>query len=349
MKKHDRLFNSAADLAARGMLREACDKYLQATFACPSVWHKNRFYCFIMHSMILRELHFPATPQDIKTLKKQFLDNEEEPSHFRVEAAFAVGVLESERGRREDAAEVYRQGLDIASSCTAEERGRIGVVSDSGPTKVSQLIDTVVKSVESNLSILEGRGRTQPLNSTTERRQLGDQSAMPGVGVMKMSFDSMLEMDEDLVERATTVGGNACDCCGKTLEELGQSKFDCCSRCKLVYYCSKACQVSRRNSEFVLLACTTVTCVHLMSHSCSTSHQKSAWKSGHKGACRKPDEIHPGDYMIVKDVQARPELNGSVVKVLNHREEDRWVVQSSGTADPVSLSAKKLQHIRPAK
>lgn len=83
------------------------------------------------------------------------------------------------------------------------------------------------------------------------------------------------------MERATIVGGNACDNCGKTLRELGVKKLDCCSRCYLVYHCSKSCQ-------------------------------KKVWRSGHKGACRAPEDIRPGDFMMHADgtsQQARDEWN----------------------------------------
>lgn len=73
----------------------------------------------MMHSSILRELHFKASDSDIATLQNKFLENENEPPHFRVEAAFCLGVILSHALDREQAAEMYREGLNIA-------RGGIG-------------------------------------------------------------------------------------------------------------------------------------------------------------------------------------------------------------------------------
>ena len=50
--------------------------------------------------------------------------------------------------------------------------------------------------------------------------------------------------------------GTACDHCGKTAEDAGVAKLLTCGGCKLVSYCTKACQTQ-------------------------------AWKSGHKSECRK--------------------------------------------------------------
>lgn len=121
------------------------------------------------------------------------------------------------------------------------------------------------------------------------------------------------------MERATIVGGNACDNCGKTLRELGVKKLDCCSRCYLVYHCSKSCQ-------------------------------KKVWRSGHKGACRAPDDIRPGDFMMLTGLVNKPAMNGTIGRIQQAtKKEGRWMVLLSDKEDAVSISASNLQHIRPAK
>jgi hypothetical protein len=128
--KSNRLMESGMILCERhNALRAGCDKFLAATRAANSVWAPHRFKCFMMYCTILRELHFEAADADMKTLHKKFLGCASEPPHFRVQASFTLGVLESHRGNREEAAEKYRQGLIVAREASAEDKARM-VVSD---------------------------------------------------------------------------------------------------------------------------------------------------------------------------------------------------------------------------
>jgi len=84
-------------MAQRGNLSGPCDKFLVATLAAPSVWSTHRFKCFMMHAMILQELHFRASPSDVTKLQAKFLDNAEEPPQFRVQASFAQTSMTEKR------------------------------------------------------------------------------------------------------------------------------------------------------------------------------------------------------------------------------------------------------------
>jgi MYND finger len=116
------------------------------------------------------------------------------------------------------------------------------------------------------------------------------------------------------------VGGNKCDCCGKTLEELAVHRLDTCSRCKLVYYCSVACGTK-------------------------------AWKAGHKKHCRKKHEILKGDIMRLFNLTSKPQLNGQLVEVLgpDPNADGRWQTKLSVNSNgrTMSISTEKLRHIRP--
>jgi len=214
MDKHTRLRESGEMLAGRGDLRGACDKFLAATLAAPSVWSPHRFKCFMMHTMILRELHFKASESDIKTLRKKFLRNVNEPPHFRVQASFALGVLETNRGDRETAAEMYREGLIIAREASPEEKAKT-VQSDDGPVPVALLIETDSKIIESNLSILSGTGPTMEKHPCEYKRDFGKKDAMPPIGdtialtsgvLEHSSFsEENVELLARLMERATMV------------------------------------------------------------------------------------------------------------------------------------------------
>jgi MYND finger len=66
-----------------------------------------------------------------------------------------------------------------------------------------------------------------------------------------------------LLQQRANAGGKMCDCCGKTLRERQLDSLMRCKRCKMVFYCSPACQ-------------------------------REHWKhkeNGHKSACRARGEI----------------------------------------------------------
>jgi tetratricopeptide (TPR) repeat protein len=121
--------------------------------------------------------------------------------------------------------------------------------------------------------------------------------------------------DPSIVKRLT-VGGSECDACHKSrtdVEEILQR----CSRCKRAYYCSTACQ-------------------------------QRQWNAGHHAACCKPGEIQADDYMVLKGLQRRPELNGKVVQIQHPAKDGRWAVSTRGQSKTLSIAPRNLVHIRPA-
>lgn len=121
----------------------------------------------------------------------------------------------------------------------------------------------------------------------------------------------------DIVRRLT-VGGASCDSCGKSREAV-QENFQRCVRCKRAYYCSEECQILQ-------------------------------WGAGHKKACREPGQIKPGDYMMLRGIVARAELNNKLCRVVKEANTPgRWAVKIEGETKPISIAHAKMVHIRPAK
>jgi hypothetical protein len=74
--------------------RDAADKYLKATRVAPDgVWTPHRYLYFSSYTILLVERHFKASASDFKTLRKDFISNEQEPSIFRVKAASVFSFL----------------------------------------------------------------------------------------------------------------------------------------------------------------------------------------------------------------------------------------------------------------
>jgi len=187
---------------------------------------------------------------------------------------------------------------------------------------ISMILDSNRETMEDNLGIMEGRGRVHSNDERSIRRDFGAQNAMPDIAPPMVGTLDSNWVDRDVVQRAVFVGGNACDNCSKTLKELGMDHLECCSRCKIMSYCTKKCQ-------------------------------KEAWRNGHKEHCRKRGQIEPGDYMKVMGLKAKPEFNGRIfqVKRPDPKNEDRWVVELEELIGQPAISIKlaNLQHIRPEK
>lgn len=53
-----------------------------------------------------------------------------------------------------------------------------------------------------------------------------------------------------------------------------------------------------------------------MAYYCSRDCQREAWTNeGHKQCCRKPNQILPGDFMLLTGLQRRLDWNGHIVRV----------------------------------
>jgi hypothetical protein len=127
-------------------------------------------------------------------------------------------------------------------------------------------------------------------------------------------------IDTRLIDRARP-DGEVCDCCGKTLAELQIPSFSRCGRCKMVFYCSPACQ---------------------------QEHWK---KKGHKEACRnKNGQIEIGDDMQLptKNPDGTTITKFKFVKVISCvGRGDQWRVQQHGLLENVLIvNGSDLLHIR---
>lgn len=117
--------------------------------------------------------------------------------------------------------------------------------------------------------------------------------------------------------RRVCVGGAKCDCCGKKRGDVEGGLFRC-TCCKKAYYCSETCQ-------------------------------KTNWRAGHRHACRAPGKIEPGDYMLIKGLVNRSELNLCCGRIIRPVQGGRLEVKIEGRSKTLSIAPEKLSHLRPAK
>jgi len=182
------------------------------------------------------------------------------------------------------------------------------VASNDANTVKSQLHRQTIL-LEANLAHSEGR---RPSSSHMQAL-----AAMKSTAGVQKSIYAMKSESGKLVNRALA-GGNHCDCCKKSTQELNLDSLLKCGRCQMVFYCSADCQ-------------------------------RMSWNSEHKRDCRKKGQIEVGDDMMLDRLSSRPDLNGRFVKVIGRgKTEGKWLVRLGDTTQPMSVSADKLVRLRPA-
>lgn len=114
-----------------------------------------------------------------------------------------------------------------------------------------------------------------------------------------------------------SVGGNVCDCCGKSMAEASTPCLLQCSRCRLAHYCGASCQTK-------------------------------AWECGHSLHCKKFGVFEPGDRAILHSLRNSSDLNGMIVLVEGPMgDSDKYKVDLMGMKRLLCVKKKNLRHLRP--
>jgi len=95
---------------------------LNTVYSFPK-WEKERWTAFACYTATLRNLSLPSDKEDLRNLKR-FVNDEEEPCHYRWEAAITLSILVCDTDK-ELAADYLRQALGLMEQVTEEERGRV--------------------------------------------------------------------------------------------------------------------------------------------------------------------------------------------------------------------------------
>lgn len=290
--------NQAKEALESKQYRSAADLYLEAVRLAPDVWTARRYDNFDSYCAALVVCCDDTTKQDVQVLKN-FLFSEEEPILFRVTAASTLGEIDQDSS---SVAQCLEQGIALCDAAKpADKRKRI-MVDDNIRTggdilmqckeSMSERLDEVLEKTNSNLA------------------ELLEESALP--------YEQRLVLAEE-----------KCDCCDKTIEDLGVDKLEeSCNRCQQAFYCSVDCKTKQ-------------------------------WKVGHSKSCRGSNTILNGDVMIIKGLTGKPIFNNALVLVIgpDTGNEGRWKVKVVGGTDctgmqvknrVISVAAEKLHHTRPA-
>lgn len=212
MESFTELRQAAIDAQNRGDCRLMADKAREALEVAPNKWTSGR-YCMLtyLNKAFCMDGVRP-TEKDLEMLDT-IANDEEEPVMFRVEAFFGLGQLKRGLCEDEEAAEIFRQCLDLlAKEDSSYKPYTIHLYHDGAHQEkpVAQILEGMVMMSNAWLSELE-------------RPAEGD---IPGFEHIQQRF---------------VVGGSKCDCCGKNRRKVYGGLLRC-SRCRLAYYCSPQCQ-----------------------------------------------------------------------------------------------------------
>jgi len=174
------------------------------------------------------------------------VSDKKEPKLFRVEAAFSLGVLSWDAREREDAAEWYRECTATADRMKSHERNQkflatqlsadearvVGIA----PTKSGVLVDRVTAQAKSNLQALTAANLTAfPAGRVpTTKHHRSDGSVIESeVRTTRIGICEVANLSKESAEIMFSVGGEKCDNCGKSRQELGLTNLLKCGRCKV--------------------------------------------------------------------------------------------------------------------
>ena len=103
---------------------EGAEKMLQAVHAAPSVWTKHRFFAFQL--AMTRKMIDDVTPEEVAMLHERFVENESEPTHFRVEAAYCLSdTYFIKGGNLSTSMEYCRTGLDLIQQASSDDENTV--------------------------------------------------------------------------------------------------------------------------------------------------------------------------------------------------------------------------------
>ena len=282
--------------AAQGDWRRCADSYLAAYRGCSRRW-PCKYNCWSGFTSVMSEDRIAPTDADVKALKR-VAEDDAAPTLDRAKAMFARGYVLKNRGDRARAARSYHACVETASGASAAVRERTVLLPNAQtqrdgrlrPTAVGPILDDLIATASGNLRAMEGQASPEERAAAVER--LNEQTARLGFGrapaptwqfrLGPRVAPGDVEAVKARMERASTVGGSTCDGCGKA----AVARLKICSRCKLAYYCSPTCQTT-------------------------------AWKDGHKNACRKRGEFKAGDLVYIEGMAGEHAdfLNWSVVEI----------------------------------
>jgi hypothetical protein len=283
------LFSQAFDLHKGGDRRAAADKFLEAVLEAPSKSTEHRFQALRSFLQILYDDRCKlCTKNDVKLIKKRFVENEKEPAVYRALAAQQIAAFYFLKERDIiKAKDKLDRALELIAESPREDDNKLllspPITDPNGANTVKQNLDKVKSEIKQTLYDLN----VDPLTKEESQEVREIHSDFCGSNAIIDRFTregrSALHWYTSLRIQHQQTGGSYCDCCQKAEGELEVNLLKCLG-CHMTFYCSKECQTKQ-------------------------------WKAGHNKACRKRGQIKLGDIMILSDVEGREDLDDRFVRI----------------------------------
>ena len=219
----------AHEAIQRGDYVTAVDHYWRAFEAAAleedgqSVELRWVYFGYFCNIMLASKSYASPAKAHIKNLKSLSRRVGEAPI-YRAKALYILGMLIGRKGKDEDAADYFREAVQVVDSANPNEKQQLVFANPDFVRAEKLLSETKQKALDILNKLDHSRPWSDWENFSTSPR---------GVGVPKDRPDLM---------KRTAVGGDKCDTCGKTPRQAGLARLQVCQRCKLACYCSRDCQ-----------------------------------------------------------------------------------------------------------
>lgn len=322
MEKYREHAENAVQAYHNGQYRKSADEYLLAFQICPMKTELNMWQILHGYISILNEKWFTPTQNDRDALKA-IRDDHLELKLYRVQAGFTLALFHYDMGNRFDTAEGYREVLRIGEKKSKpddkekmlEIRTRPDGSSQIELKPMDDITNDILEQCQKNLDQLTSKKGWNPKGTFSQLptpRMRSDGTPVPDS--RRKIFSCYLRdgiLMEDEFDELVKVSGCECDYCKKS-----DVKLSLCSKCKMAFYCSRVCQ-------------------------------KKQWMRGHQKYCRKDGEFQTNDYAILYGLKSKPELNGTMVKIVGPADKPGRLEVAISFQQRISVLSENLRRVRP--
>eukprot|EP00121_Abeoforma_whisleri_P003348 Awhi_evm1s3007 len=245
-------------------------------------------------------------------------------------ATFALQRIAWKGGDRQKAAILNRSVVRMYKEKMTEQEKRKKIIGyDGEEVTVGEVMEQMSRLCQGNLDTIEHTDRmmkTSAGNMFVPLPSMHPDAGRYEGGISNIPFGEATTPElskrvTDLVKEYTVVANNICDEC--TLDDSIE-KVSYCGRCRRKKYHANC--------------------------------FKKVWKKSvdpHSEVCRKPDDIHPGDFVCLSGLKKMPRLNGQVWEVIEPASTPgRWGVKYIGGSNNnkmISIAQANLKIIVPAR
>ena len=217
-------------------------------------------------------------------------------------------------GRQEASIKQNKKVLELAARATPAERAAPCITAFNSKmcwVLAAQMIDKDVERSTHNLIVMDPQRTKRMPPPPPVGVRMHERAVRWPVAVVE-DDDPEWPGASRVLRKAFRIRSASCSQCG-----VADVALSCCSKCKLAFYCSGACQ-------------------------------RANW-AAHRPQCRAPGDFREGDVVMLQDIQTRRDYNGHFFLVLERDPGNigRWRVENTALPGEPLLSIRQscMQHV----